>query len=140
MLRAHEAYKHADSQQLKDELLDLYSKDKTCKWIETWSHKVKETTVEKNSSKKGWMSRNDVSILLWQKPAAEKPCNDTELLKKILAKCKTDEDWDTSKPYEAVMKELGELRYWFEKTDWSTDESARAEELTKREDLDKNRF
>jgi len=53
---------------------------------------------------------------LWNAKAADRPEDDSDLLKDILNNCEKDQDWDEKYPYEKAMKARGEWRYkWVNK-------------------------
>jgi hypothetical protein len=72
------------------------------------ANETKETTGELV----GWMSQYDIA----------KACNwdlairgHQVLLENLLKGLESNTDWDESNPYEASMKQAGELRYYFSK-------------------------
>ena len=118
----------------------MYAKDKSCKWIESWKSTSSAGVKDTDVTKTGWVSRHDISMLLWNQRAADNADDDSELLKLILSKCPQDDKWDTKNPYEAAMKDLKEKRYKFEKKDWSVHEDYKEDVTQQVLDLDKNRI
>jgi len=115
MVMAHDRYAGGD-RSVKDSILDLWQKDKTCGWITSFAGCSGDSWQESKKTKSGWISRHAISMDLWNAKAADRPEDDSDLLKDILNNCEKDQDWDEKYPYEKAMKARGEWRYkWVNK-------------------------
>ena len=68
---------------------------------------------EDSSNVKGWTSRRQISMRLFNCKAADSPEDDIGLLKQVLRNCPSDRNWDVSKPFQKAMLDNGEFRYYF---------------------------
>jgi len=97
---------------IKDKILGLFKSDKNAAFVMEF---FKETTDEEKKidiQMSGYMSQYDVAKLCNWDLAIK---GHQDMLKALLPSLESSDDWDMSKPYEAMMKKQGELRYWFEK-------------------------
>ena len=110
IIKAGELYKNNSKAGVKDKILQLFQSDKNAGFVMEFykesADEEKETTGELN----GWMSQYDIAkICNWNLAIKGHQI----LLDQLLPGLASNAEWDETKPYEAMMKKAGELRYWF---------------------------
>ena len=111
VVKAGDLYKSSEVP-IKDKILGLFKTDKSAGFIMEFFKESVDETRKTDTEMFGWMSQYEIAdICKWNLSIEAHK----ELLESLLPTLKSSEDWDDTKPYDAMMKRNGELKYYFEK-------------------------